>query len=116
MSAPDELSPEKQTFALFNIEALKPNSSSLVVQDGQPASLLADTLSDKDFLKKMASPIEANAQLYARKRSRKGKQKKAKNVNDKDITLKEILEDHQSGIPTQAEVPINPILSVLSLY
>ena len=93
---------EQPLFPLFNFDALKnlkdqPLSSHII----SPGSISG--LNDVGFLKKPQT-FDKNIDIIINKRGRKPKKEPIKDINSKDITIKEIIEDQQSGIPTVDEV------------
>lgn len=93
---------EQPSYPLFNLEALKKASEQSHSSNMIPSASMT-ILTDKAFLKK-ASTFEQNIDILTRKRGRKPKKGPTKDINAADITLKEIIEDQQSGIPTTGEI------------
>jgi len=92
----------QSSFPLFNLEALKKISNQTLPPNMISPSSIA-ILTDKAFLKKMPT-FDQNIEIITRKRGRKPRKEPIKDINALDITIKEIIEDQQSGIPTVDEM------------
>jgi hypothetical protein len=91
----------KSSFPLFNFEALK-NSTDRGLSSGLMSPSIFTKFTEDRFHKKIN--LEGNLEIMKKKRGRKPQPKNKKDINDPNITLKEIIDDHQSGVPTIDEV------------
>ena len=86
-------SKEQSSFLLFNIDALKNSQNYSLPPITYPSFI--DALNDKGFLKKPQN-FDKNIDIIIQNRGRKSKKQPDKDINSKDITIKEIMEDQQS--------------------
>lgn len=92
---------------VFNLQILKakPNElDSIEEEEEDKLSLSRNLFSEKSFIQIPNLREQEEPRTHLRKRSYENKQSKTNNFYDKDIRLKEIIEDRLSGIPTKLEV------------
>jgi len=91
---------------IFNFQILKakPSDADSIEEEEDKSSPEGSLLTQKNLINTLVSIKDRDENLVRmRKRSHDFKQSKATNFNDKDIRLKEIIEDRLSGIPTKLE-------------
>ena len=99
----DFMDSNESSFPLFSVAALKSSG-----QQGFLNSLLppSDTINLLPRHFPSADKIEEALAPIKKKRGRKAIPKISKKTEDPEITLKEIIEDQRSGLPTEEEVYI----------
>jgi hypothetical protein len=89
----------KSSFPLFNEDALKHSTSNPISSSFE--SRIYSRYNQNQIHQKIN--LEPNIQLLKEKRKRKGRIQE-NNVDNPNLTIKEIIENHQAGIPTEKEV------------
>lgn len=88
----------------FQILKMKPIDADSIEEEEDKSSPDRSLITQKSLLNTLVSIKDRDENLTRyRKRNHENKQSKVNNFNDKDIRLKEIIEDRLSGIPTNLE-------------
>jgi len=95
---PNQQENMKSTFPLFNEDALKHSTSNPISSSFEPR--IYSRYNQNQTHQKIN--LEPNLQLLKEKRKRKPRNQE-NNVDNPNLTIKEIIENHQAGIPTEKE-------------
>jgi hypothetical protein len=96
-------SPKASSSFLFNLDALRKADLSHFQCERVVLDPFSPFLENSSFFKKTMTPAQANEPLLPKRRGRKPKSQTTKDINDRTITIKEIIENTQAGVPTEAE-------------